>query len=47
MVVFVQPTALILRSRAAASRRIVEFAPETSGASFETRAYGSLLWMRA
>jgi len=39
-------TALILRSRAAASRRMVQMSPELAGASFETRLT-ALLRMRA
>jgi len=38
---------LILRSRAAASRRMLQEAPEIAGTSFETRFCEALLRMRA
>jgi hypothetical protein len=40
------PSALILRSRAAASRRRLQEAPATTDASFETRSCEALLRMR-
>jgi hypothetical protein len=40
-------SALVLRSREAASRRTIQEAPEITGASFETRSCGALLRMRA
>jgi hypothetical protein len=40
-------SALILRSAAGASRRMLQEARETSGLSFETRAFCPLLRMKA
>jgi hypothetical protein len=42
----VTTSALILRSREAASRRMLQEVPGQTGASFETRLT-ALLWMRA